>query len=173
VGVMERVLGPGESMTATLVWRAELTAGVAAEPGSVPFVISLGHDPEGEPPSYPPDYEGPIGSWFKLWKQLSVEGTIDIVGDRAPILSGGQALDAILGNPRFIDWLAELPSSTWSGANLFLQSGGGGGIVPSGPSWDLDLYREAGVPRNWAIAFVDPFTGEVLGVHTCDIPCDR
>lgn len=173
VGAMERVLGPGDSATTTLAWRAHLTEGIPAEPGSASFVVSVGHDPEGEPPSYPPDYEGPLGSWFKTWKQLSVEGTIDIVGDRAPVLSGGQAIDAILGDQRFANWLAEMPSSTWSGANLFLQGGGGGGIVPPGPSWNLDLFRESGVPRNWAIAFVDPFTGDVLGFHTCDVPCDR
>ena len=32
-------------------------------------------------------------------------------------------------------------------------------IVPAGPTWEVDLFRENGVPRNWAIGFVDPTNG--------------
>jgi len=36
----------------------------------------------------------------------------------------------------------------------------------------IELFRENGVPRNWAIAFVQPFTGD-LKLNFCNVPCDR
>jgi hypothetical protein len=47
------------------------------------------------------------------------------------------------------------------------------GIVPEAPSWEIDLFREIGVPRNWAIGFVDARTGDLVSVTYCDVPCDR
>jgi hypothetical protein len=47
------------------------------------------------------------------------------------------------------------------------------GIVPAGASWDIELFRERGVPRNWAIAYVDPFKSVVRSVTYCNSPCDR
>ena len=91
-----------------------------------------------------------------------------------PILSIGQAVDAMLGDQRFAVWLATMPARTWSGTNVFLSNNGKAeGIVPAGPSWEVDLFREVGVPRNWAIGFVQPFTGEVRKLTFCNAPCDR
>lgn len=41
--------------------------------------------------------------------------------------------------------------------------------MPAGPAWEIDLFRE---PRNWAIAFVQPYTGE-LSLNFCNVPCGR
>ena len=45
--------------------------------------------------------------------------------------------------------------------------------MPAGASWEIDLFREIHVKRNWAIGFVDARTGKVRSVTFCNIPCDR
>jgi hypothetical protein len=45
--------------------------------------------------------------------------------------------------------------------------------MPKGPAWEIDLFREMGVPRHWAIAFVDPFDASLISVTYCNIPCAR
>jgi hypothetical protein len=173
-GGPERTLAPGETVSASMTWTAALVEGVPALPGDVAFKVSVGHDPTGEPPSYPPDYEGPLRSWSKIYKQLTVDGTIQIAGDAPHVVTAGQALDSMLADRRFAAWLSEQPQDTWSVANVFLLNyGAAQGIVPAGPSWEIDLFRENGVPRNWAIGFVDPFTGELRNLTFCNAPCDR
>jgi hypothetical protein len=168
----ERTLGPGETVDGTLVWSAELASGVSAMPGDVPFTITFDHDRLNGPPSYPPDYKGPIGGWVAMYRHLSVTGNIRIVGQSPQLLSKGQAIDAVLSEPKFASWLAEQPESTWSIANLMLGNFGETSIVPAGPNWELELFRETGVPRNFAMAFVDPFSGSVR-LNFCEAPCSR
>jgi hypothetical protein len=173
-GLSDLTLEPGGSTSASLTWTAELVPDLPALPGAVPFDISVGHDPAGAPPSYPPDYSGPIGSWVRSYEQLTVHGVIDVAGEAPRIVTAGEALDALLADREFATWLAEQPKRTWSGANILLQNyGPAQGIVPAGPHWEIDLFREMGVPRNWAIAFVEPFSGELLNVTYCNVPCDR
>lgn len=170
----EATLDPGQTVVAKLIWKAELVPGVAALPGTVAFQVSVGHDPIGGPPSYPPGYKGPLASWWKTYQQLTVGGTIDIAGSRPTVVTVGQALDSMLADRRFAAWLSEQPASTWSVANVLLQNlGKAEGIVPTGPSWEVDLFREVGVPRNWAIGFVDPQTGDLRSLTFCNAPCDR
>ena len=45
--------------------------------------------------------------------------------------------------------------------------------MPKGPAWELDLFREIGVPRSWAIAFIDPFDASLISVSYCNVPCER
>lgn len=170
----DTMLEPGGSLTDSMTWSALLVKGVPALAGDVPFTVSLAHDPSGAPPSYPPGYEGPLASWFRTYRQLTVTGIIAIVGDAPSVLSAGQAVDAMLSDERFTNWLSKQPASTWSIANVFLQNPGKAqGIMPGGPSWDVELFREVGVPRNWAIGYVDAFSGEVLNLTFCNNPCDR
>ena len=170
----DTMLQPGGSLTDSMTWSALLVKGVPALAGDVPFTVAVAHDPSGAPPSYPPGYEGPLASWFKTYQQLTVTGTIRIVGDAPPVLSAGQAIDAMLSDQRFTSWLAKQPATTWSVANVFLQNPvKAQGILPAGPSWDVELFREVGVPRNWAIGFVDAYSGKVLNLTFCNAPCDR
>ena len=167
----DTMLEPGGSLTDSMTWSALLVKGVPALPGDVPFTVSISHDPTGGPPSYPPGYKGPLAMWWPTYQQLTVTGTIRIVGDAPAVLSGGRAIDAMLSNQRFTNWLTEQPASTWSVANVFLQNPGKAqGIVPAGPSWDVELFREVGVPRNWAIGYVDAFSGKVLSLTFCYAP---
>ncbi len=155
-------------------WKAEIVPGVAALAGTVPFTVTVGFDQQNGPPSRPPDDTGPPGSWVAMYKQLEVTGTLEIVGSGPALASTGEVIDSILADRKYARWLAEQPRATWSNANLFLTSSPNGeGIVPAGPSWDLDLFREVGVPRHWAIAFIDPFDASVRSVTYCDVPCDR
>jgi hypothetical protein len=170
----ERTLAPGTSTNASFLWTADLVKGVPALPGEIAISVHVGHDPSGPPPSPPPGYTGVIGSWVKVYRQLTWTATIRIEGAAPRVLTPGQALDVMLADARFVTWLSEQPASTWSTANLLLlDQGPAQGIVPAGPLWEVDLFREMGVPRNWAIGFVDPFTGRLRGLTICDIPCDR
>jgi hypothetical protein len=168
----ELTLQPGATARGTLTWTAELVRGVPALPGDVPVRVEVAYDRPNPVPT--PNCDPICGSTVLLWKGLTAEGSIRVAGDAPGVVTAGQALDALLADARFAAWLPLQPSSTWSNANLFLQSSpDGGGIVPPGPSWEIDLFREMGVPRNWAIGFVDAFSGEVRNIEFCNDPCDR
>jgi hypothetical protein len=170
-------LGPGGWLEVALDWPAELVPGVPALPGVIGFRVTFGHDPLPAPSPEPWSGTGapPLrGSWIAVYRELAVDGSLTVVGEAPRLVTAGEAIDVLLGDSRFATWLTRLPSTTWSNANLLLRSGGSGaGLVPDRPSWSIELFREIGVPRNWAMAYVDPFTGELLGLHFCDIPCDR
>jgi hypothetical protein len=173
-------LKPGETTTARLVWTAELVAGVPALPGDLDFTVTVGHDPTCTPP---PGREcGPLGSiggsvmsWPWTFQDLTASGgVLRIAGDSPTVVTAGQAIDALLADRRFSAWLSEEPAKTWSTASVMLLNyGPAQGIVPAGPSWEVDLFREKGVPRNWAIGFIDPFTAKVRNLTFCNAACSR
>jgi hypothetical protein len=172
----EGELGAGGRLEVPLDWPARYVAGVPVLPGAIRFHISFGHDPLERPAPSPWSGDGPrplLGSWNAAYRELAADGSLTVAGEAPRLVTAGEAIDVALSDARFAAWLAWMPSSTWSNANLRLKAGGGGGIVPDQPSWSVELFREIGVPRNWAIAYVDPFTGALLGLHFCDIPCDR
>lgn len=166
----ERSLAAGQTITSAMVWSAEYVAGVPALPGDVPFTITFAHDRINGPPTYPPGYDGPIGSWVQMYKQLSVTGHIQVVGTAPRLLTKGQAIDAALSDPRFSAWLHEEPESTWSAVNMGLGNFQATSVNPGGPNWELDLFRENGVARNFTNASVDPTSG-VVKLYICDRPC--
>jgi hypothetical protein len=171
---LQRTLGPGETMKSALVWPAEIVGGLPALPGDVPFTIALMG-----PPAYPPAYSGHIGAatgiMVPIGNQLHVAGDIHIVGQAPKLLSKGKVVDAALADPTFAKWLAEQPESTWSGVNLGLENDPAKGSIPE-PRWNLIVFRGQPEHRNWAMAFVDPFSGAV-GLSFCDatttykLPC--
>jgi hypothetical protein len=142
--------------------------------GPVPFTVLVGYDRLNGPPSYPPDYKGPRGSWSPIYKHLIVKGVLEVEGTGRTLAGPGEVVDSILADAKFTEWLADDPQSTWSNANLFLtRQPKAQGILPAGPSWELDLFKGIGVPRHWAIAFIDPFDASVRSVTYCNVPCDR
>jgi hypothetical protein len=167
----ERTLGPGDSVVTRVRWPAQIVAGVDAMPGDVPYEISTSFDPLITPPTLDPSRTGPIGSWKQQYHHVKVSGGVHVIGPTPPSLSIGQAIDSMLSNAKFERWLEQQPVSSWSNANVFLESQDPAeGIIPEGASWDVELFRE---PRNWAIGFVDPITGAIRSVTYCNIPCDR
>ena len=167
-------LGAGESVTSTMSWKAEIVAGVDALAGRVPFNVSVGYDQQNGPPSRSPDDTGPIASWSPIFKSLEVSGELEVVGKGRDLMGPGEIIDGLLADKKFATWLAKRPARTWSNANLFLLSSPRKeGILPKGPAWDIDIFREVGVPRHWAVAFIDPFDASLISVTYCDIPCDR
>jgi hypothetical protein len=167
-------LGPGKSISVQIPWKAEIVRGVEALPGSVPFTISVGYDQQNGPPSYPPDYSGLLGSWSPMFKQLTVNGQFELIGEGKALAGPGEIIDSVIANKKFASWLEQRPASTWSNANLFLYSmPAAQGILPKGAFWDIDLFREVGVPRNWAIAAINPFDASLISIHYCNVPCDR
>jgi hypothetical protein len=167
-------VAPGDTWTTWVRWTASYVTDLAALPGTIPFTISISHDPTGGPPTYPSGYHGPLASWTYEYTQLTILGSMAIVGPAPPVVSAGQAIDALLSLSRYQAWLEAQPASTWSNANVFLQSRSKAeGIVPAGPSWEVDLFRERGVPRSFAIGFVDANSGKVLNVSYCNNPCNR
>ena len=167
-GVGDRTLAPGETIETHIIWPASLVKGVPALPGDVPFTITFIGLP-GYPavfPTRPPGQQPGLRVWGVDPSMLHVEGHIEIVGQSPKLLSKGQVIDAALANPQFASWLAEEPASTWGDINVVLQNDG------TGPSWEIDVFRERGVPRNFTRAFVDPYTG-ALWMDTCESPCSR
>jgi len=166
-------LPSGATIETTIDWTAAIVKGVPAPVGDAPFVITVAHDPSPPPTPAPTPFKCCVGSWVLTYEELTVGGTVSITGNPPRILSAGQALDAILEDDRFLAWFRRQPASTWSVTNLFLANEGPAGIIPAGPNWEVDLFREVGVPRNWAIGFVDPFDGTVRQLSFCNDPCDR
>jgi hypothetical protein len=158
-------LAPGETVTSTLVWTAELVKGVPAVPGDVPFTISLLGPPPPRPSGANPGSEFPVPI-------LELSGDMHVVGQAPAILSKGQAIDAALADPRFAKWLTEQPQTTWSDVNMLLAEPGATFSGAAGPLWELDVFRENGVPRNFVQAVIDPFTGHVQ-LDICESPCAR
>lgn len=168
----EVTLLPGETNGKRLTWTAAIVDGVPALPGPVPIHLGLSYDRPDPLPT--PDCNPICGMRVIPWKSQSVDGALRVDGNGPRVVTAGEALDAMLGDPQFEAWLPLQPSSTWSNANLFLQSlPSGAGIIPAGSTWEIDLFREVGVPRNWAIGFVDAFTGGVRNLTFCNNPCDR
>ena len=157
----EAVLEPGGVIEETLSLPTDLVEGVPAAPGSYQLEVLFQYDPR--------NAGGLLNhEQLRLTDDFTVEGPIPAV------LSGAQAIDSMLAEPRFAAWLARMPSTTWTNANLFLEHGDGqGNVVPKGTTWSVELYRQNGVPRNWAMGHVDPFTGEVRNLTICEIPCAR
>ena len=106
-----------------------------------------------------------------MFKALEVKGAIDVVGEGKALKGPGEAIDAVPADKTFGKWLARQSAKSWSNANLYLSSQAvAQGIMPKGPAWQLELFRE---PRNWAIASIDPFDASLIPVTYCNIPCDR
>ncbi|MDQ6794746.1 MAG: hypothetical protein M3067_08030 [Chloroflexota bacterium] len=166
-------LGHGETAEWTLAWPAEIVPGIPAMVGTDAFTIVVGYRLEPDAPPTPVG-TGPGASRLLLYQSLSVGGSLKVVGDGGRALSAGQAIDALLKDRRFVSWLGKQPASTWSVANIFLEnSPAGAGIIPAGPVWEIDLFREVNIKRNWAIGFVDAYNGMVRGLTFCNIPCNR
>jgi hypothetical protein len=158
----EAFLEPGGVIQETLSLPTDLVEGVPAAPGSYELEALFLYDRQ------------PLAGGLVKYEQLRVTSPFKVEGPIPAVLSGAQAIDSILAEPRFAAWLARMPSSTWTNANLFLEHGDGqGNVVPKGTTWSVELFRENGVPRNWAIGHVDPFTGAVRNLTICDNPCDR
>jgi hypothetical protein len=165
----ELTIPPGEAASVALLWTAALVEGVAALPGSVPFTVSVAHD-KGPEFTFPPDWTGPVGGIIPDYQVLSVEGTLDIVGDVPSVLSAGQAIDVVLADERFAAWLTEQPKKSWAVANVYLTSEAMDMNKPvTGPHWNVELIRE---PRDVGIGVVDAITGELLDLRLCPFPCD-
>ncbi len=167
----QEIVAPGGDVAVTLTWPAEIVSGVPAMDGRVAFRILVAYDKVLHHPVQPSPTTGPRpGAGVTVTESfLWIDGHLEIAGAGPPLLSAGQAIDVLLANVGFRQWLGERPESTWGG-DLFLQAGLGEGIVPKRPSWTIELFW---VPREWVIAYVDPFDGELLGVNYCRAPCDH
>jgi len=173
-GYRDALLAPGASVTSTHVWKADLALGIPVLPGRVPFSVGANFELQNGLPSFPPDYDGPRGSWAALYKSVGISGVIEVEGSRPTVLGPGEAIDDLLDDSGFVAWLDEEPSSTWSVINLFIEDNRNpDGLLPIGVFWEIDIFREMAVPRHWAIALVDAIDGGVRDAFYCDVPCDR
>ena len=150
----------GGTYETVLTWTAELVRDLPAGPGDVPFSVQVQYDQE------------PAGGGMVKAETLEVTGTITITpGGDAPVVTAGEAIDAVLDDDAFSTWLAKQPRKAWENANLFLQPAAVGvAALPEVPYWDVELFRE---PRNWAILYVNAKSGAILKSLYCDIPCDQ
>jgi hypothetical protein len=157
------VLGAGETIETQLTWTPELASGLPAPPGSYPFTVST------------ESVAGPkLGDGPPEWVVSKATGTVTVADNGQSLIGPASAIDALLGDERFVSWLSSEPDSSWSTVNIVLNANGTGeGIAPKGVSWEVDLFREHDVARSWAIGFVDPETGELVSLSFCNAPCDH
>jgi hypothetical protein len=162
-------LAPGETLTATMRWPANIVTGIPALPGDVPFTISWIYDPVAVPTPVPGQNMGGLPG--PRTSNLTVAGRITIVGAPSKVLSAGQAIDFLLADPAFVKWLKRQPASSWETVDMFPESEPkADGFVPKGVSWSFQVFRH---PRNFALAWVDAYTGAIISINYCDIPCNR
>jgi hypothetical protein len=153
------VIQTGTTYETLLTWTAAIVAGVPAIPGPAPFSIAVRHD------------QRLAGGGLIRADTLEATGTITITDGAPSAVSAGEALDAVIADGAFGQWLAKQPRKSWVNTNLFLEPGAVGvAALPAVPYWDVELFRE---PRNWAIVYVDALSGQILRRSFCDIPCDR
>jgi hypothetical protein len=109
----------------------------------------------------------------RIYESLDVRGTLTIEGGDSDIVSAGEAVDALLSEHRFQNWLESQPSDTWSVANAYMTTVQLVEHATPSHVWSLELFREVGVPRDWAIGFVDARSGTLGSLEICDDPCRR
>jgi hypothetical protein len=166
-------LAPGEHVSHSITWTAELLPGLDALAGPVEFTVQAGIDPDRtEPPPRPPG-GGPMGSWFPIYTSLDVAGVVVVDQSRQHPITIGQAIDTVLASDAFRGWLAGQVAGTCTGVNVLLMSGQEGSFIPVGPNWEIEVFCEQNVPRHFVLAQVDPLTGALKGLNRCDVPCDR
>lgn len=155
----DQLLDAGADLSREIAWKAQLVDGVPAELGAAKINIRFAY-------RNAQDGDG-------IYQPLVASSEIAIAGEQPRTVSAAQALDALLADKGFGAWLRDAPSSTWLSANVFLQNLGPGdnGIVPDGPSWEVDVFRVVDGQRQRAIAFVDPTSGKVRSVNLCDRDC--
>jgi len=168
----EAPLEPGAETRAAFKWHGAFAKDIPVLPGTVDFEVSAGYDRQNGPPSYPPDYTGVRGSWFPVFKHVTVRGEIDVDGPGNELVTAGEAVDAALSDKRFKAYLEAQPDGSCDLVNLYLADLQGK-YLPKGPAWMVELFCEIGVPRHYAFVAVDPFTGDVRGIDICDKACVR
>lgn len=154
----DRVIRPGESVGAVMTWEAAYVPGAPIPAGEIRVDVRAAIQLDAD------------SAWQALVAPISV--TVDN-GGLPPTISAGTAIDAVIADKDFQAWLDQAPESTWVAASAFLQNLGpeSNGIVPNGPSWEVDLFRVVDGERQWAISFVDVATGKVRSVNTCTKAC--
>ena len=170
---LDTVIHAGQRLSATFQWSGGYGSNLPVLPGEVTYRASIGYDRLNGPPTYPPGYTGVRGSWTAIYNQLGIEGRITVEGPQPSIVSAGQAIDAALADPRFASFLDAQEPDTCDLVNLIFWDTSPEGPLPPGSSWDVELFCETGVPRNFVIVHVDALTAEVKEVDVCDVPCDR
>lgn len=172
-GLTEITIGPGEVVESTLVAQASLVEDVPALEGPVPIMLTTAWLSNEEGGPSPEGSDGVPGGRTVLYSPLTLDLSVDLQGESEGLASLGEVVDAALADPEFMRWLDQRGPETWANANLFLiHVDETSGIVPAGSWWELDLFREVGVPRDSAIAFIDPKGATLRSVSYCEAPCD-
>jgi hypothetical protein len=162
-------LPPGGTLKMSYSWPGYYARGFFVPPGPVSFSVSVNYDPQGNPPTYAPDFTGIPSNWSPVYKLLTVNGPVQI-GAHDPVAVGpGQAVDAAISDPRFWGFASKQPTAVCL-SNLFPTEASGVSL-PAGPVWEVDYICDS--PRRFAIASVDAYTGQVTGVDLCTDPCNR
>jgi hypothetical protein len=158
-GNPRRIIEAGMTYETTLTWTAEIVKGIPAASEEAPFSIKVLYD------------LAAAGGGLTHAETLEATGVISVVDGAPSAITAGQALDAVIVDRKFAKWLAKQRPASWVNANLFLQPAARAAPpLPEVPYWDVELFRE---PRNWAIAYVDARTANLLKLSICEIPCDR
>lgn len=159
-----RALSAGKRDVSTVTWTPSYVPGVPVPEGEVFFRVTVRHGPA---PT------AAIASSTDGFRAIEVEGTIVVEKGTPGPISAAEAADTVLGDSRFAEWLKATSPDDWRVGHVFLvyidtqQQG----IVPPGPSWEVDFFRGDGPGQEWAIGFVDPSSGALRSLTLCDASC--
>lgn len=165
----EASLDPAASLTATFDWAADYLAGLPVSGGQIGYRVSFAYDRQNGPPSYAPDYTGIRGSWFPIYKQLTVHGDVAVAPPDKLIITPGQAIDGALANARFATFVTTNADAGCT-ANVYLD-GGEQKYLPPDSAWLIETFCDN--PRRFIRISIDPWTAAVTGIDSCPDPCGR
>jgi len=161
------------TLKTALVWSAELAPGVEAPSGRVRVEAELDLIDGGSATDEVAAGDNPTPIRPIPLTSLTAEGDLQVTDGSSKTISASQALDAVLANAKFDEWLSTRPVDTWSGVNIYMT---GPDTTPGDsrpPAWTVEVFREAeGAPRDFSIARVNPTNGTV-SLDVCAVPCDR
>lgn len=169
-GVSGEMLEPGGELTADFTRAIGNFLRTYSYVETLPYTITVGIDRQNDPPPIEPGFTGIPPHFFPIYRQITATGELTIDGPPTHPLTAGQAIDRLLSDGRFAGWLRAQAPDSCETANLFLDNDR---PPEQGTVWHIELFCETGVPRHFAFASIDAFSGELRRLDICDDPCDR
>jgi hypothetical protein len=137
-------IAPGQRLTSRFAWDTIGPNGMPPPGGRYVGEATFGYMGRGD---LPPDVD-PFG------RSVAVSVSLDVEAPATVYLSPGQAVDALLAEPMFVELLAEAPRERWTEVRLSWDE----------ETWAFELRLDQ--PKGALVANVDAITGVVTGVET-------
>ena len=162
------ILRPGEIQTADFSRAIRNARRTYQHAATFAFSITAQIDRQNDPPPVEPGNMFPP-RFFPIYRQVVVQGELTIDGRPTDLLTAGEAIDVLLEDDRYAEWLNAQRPGTCETANLFLDT-----LPPTHEFtvWFIQLMCETGVPRHDGFGAVDAVTGDIRRLEFEDDPED-